>query len=208
MALSATVLGNLIITDLEALGYSSNTISNISNGVAKGIIDYMIGAQFLTTDTGIGKGGSGSGTGIFGLPGIGIVHWTLYTINITVDDSSIIGPNAVEFMNIIAKNYTIVMQSATLTATDPDVGSGTGTIRGGSFALNSLELASSINNNMPHGQFFGLKNSIYFKARPLFCSGLARGIIGGLQKYSQASITITGGSGSSPSTGMGVVTIS
>ena len=194
MALSATILGSLIDGELLSQGATGIKRTIFSNAIASGIVTYMKTVSFTTVDVGVGSGGNGTGTGITGLSSATMVSFALSAMSST-------GSKAAPLMAAIMEAVVLHLGQATLTSSDPGVGSGSGTITPGNIAVVTSNMAAAIVSALEESGAKGNKRSDLANA-------IATGICTDILASGVGTVTISGGSGTSPSAGSGNGTIS
>lgn len=195
MALSSITLGSLIDTNLQGDGAVGPNRTIFSNAIAKGVVNSLVGSTFTTSDSGIGTGGTGSGTGITDLNSTTMRTTTLNTMSST-------GVNAPGMMTAIMNAVVSHLNTdTTLTTTNPSVGNGTGIINIGSFSVTIGTMSNSILSEL---ELSGAEG----ENRQNLALSIATGIVNNMLSSGTGTVTISGGTGSSSSSGTGTGVIS
>jgi len=196
MALSASVLANLIETNLQGYGANGSNLSKFCIAVATGIVMSIVGQSFTTLDVGTVPGtGAGTGVGITGLS-----QSTMVNLALAVMVSR--GSNAANLMNAIMMAVVTHLGTASLSTIDTPVFLGTGTVVVGSITVVEGAMASNILTQMQgqgaHGS--NLSN---------LCTAIATGIASNILSAGTGTLVITGSPSGVPvpGTGTGVGTI-
>jgi hypothetical protein len=194
MSLSPSVLSSLIKSNLQANGAQGYNLQKFCDALAQGILSPIIGATFITSDSGLVSGsGNGAGIGIMGLsPSI--------IASLALADMFSRGSNAGKLMQSIADaTVTHLSTSATLVSTDAPVYSGTGIIVIGSIPITVNEMTSTIDGALSSQGAHG-------RNRTKLAHAIATGIVTNIISSGTGTLTITGtgiptGSGTGTGTG-------
>ena len=172
MALSASTLGNLILTNMHAFGAKGKNLPAFCNAVGTGIVMSIVGKSFVTIDTGTVPGhGTGIGTGIMG-PQSSVMEEIALSLMPTR------GINAPKLMNAIMNATSSHLLDASLITVDTPVFQGSGIVTVGSITVVESEMASNIDSQLFLAQAHGVNRTI-----------LARAIAGGVAQQILASGT-------------------
>jgi hypothetical protein len=198
MALSASILANLIQTNLQNFGAKGNNLTKFCNAIATGVVTSIVGQSFTTLDTGTITG-SGTGTGI-GITGLSASDMEQIALSLM----SSRGSNAANLMNAIMNAVVTHLSNATTLMTiDAPVYLGTGTIVIGSFTITASEMGHNIDSQL------ALQGAIGSN-RTQLANVIAAGIVENILSSGTGTLVITG-SGSPPplsGTGTGIGTLS
>jgi hypothetical protein len=191
MALSDSILGSLIDTNLSAFGANGSNRTLFCNKVAKGIVMSIVGKSFSTNDVGTTPGsGTGTGTGITGL-----VSSLMVSSAIAVLPSTGVNANKL-FTAIMNAVVSHLASAAELNSTHSPVYTGTGTIVIGSITVSIPEMANNIKAQLLGAGAIGVNLTI-------LCTAIATGIVTGILTGGTGSVTITGDAPPSPVPGTG-----
>lgn len=198
MALSASVLGGLIDSNLESEGATGYNKTKFSDAVGAGIVESIIGKAFVTNDVGLTVGiGVGIGTGIVGLSDSDM-------ISIALSQMATQGKNAFKLMKAIMDAVITELGNATLTTADAPVFLGVGTVNTGTIAVIESEMAFNIDTQLAN---VGAKG----KNRTNLSKAIAAGVCRQIISNGTGTVTITGSPTIPipvPGTGVGAGTIS
>lgn len=180
MALSATVLANLIQTNLQNVGANGSNLSVFCNAVAAGIVLSIVGQTFNTLDVGfVTNPGTGNGIGITGLS-----DTAMSSMAINAMPSH--GDNAMALMNsIMEATVSHLSSAAVLSSTDTLVYSGTGNIILGTFSITLAVMKDNIMNQLLSVGANGSNLSV-------LCNAIATGIVNEILSTGTGMVTITG----------------
>ena len=195
MALSASVLANLIETTFRAPPYNANgtNLSRFCLAISTGVVNSIVGKSFITVDVGSVAGvGVGAGIGISGL-----VSNTMQTTALNTMTRQ--GPNAAKTMKVIMDSVVTHLGSATLVSADTPVFVGAGTITVGSIAVNVSEMQNNILIQL-NGQGASGSN------RSNLALAIATGIVNEILAAGTGTLVITGTPSGTPSPGVGAGT--
>lgn len=138
MALSGSVLGSLIDSNLTSAGAVGSNRTIFCNALGNGIVNHIVGSSFTTTDTGTTPGsGTGTGTGIVGLTSSNMVSVAIATMSST-------GVNANPLMQAIMDAVVTHLNDASLSSTHAPVVIGAGIVDIGSISVTSGGMKSTI----------------------------------------------------------------
>lgn len=195
MALSATVLGNLIDTNLNIYGAVGINRTIFSNAIATGIVNHIVGAVFITTDIGTGTNGTGLGNGVTSLSAVNMRNIAIATMIST-------GINAQPTMDAIMQAVVNHLSSASiLTSTHPQVGFGSGIINVGTIGVTIGGMEAAINAALNVVGANGVN-------RQNLSLSIATGVVTDILASGTGTVVISGGSGTGGSGGTGTGTIS
>jgi hypothetical protein len=195
MSLSATILGNLIDSNLSGFGAIGSNRLIFSNAVAAGIILTLVGKSFTTSDSGSTSGsGTGAGIGLTGMNSSIMTSLAIATLPTTGVNAS---PLMQSIMNAVVSHLG---SNATLTSSHSPVYSGSGTIIIGSIPITITEMSGNIDSQLSLAGAAGSN-------RTVLSTAIATGIVTQILTSATGIVTISGsGSGSSGSgSGTGVI---
>jgi hypothetical protein len=196
MALSASVLGSLIDSNLASAGAHGINRTKFCDAVAKGIVESIVGQSFVTADVGVVTGaGTGIGTGVTSLDSSAMTTTALATMSRQ-------GINAFKLMNAIMTAVVSHLSSAaSLSSIDAPVFTGTGTIVIGSWSITESLMESNIIAELDAVGAHGVN-------APNLSKAIATGIVTNILADGTGTLVITGSGGTpSPGTGSGTGTI-
>lgn len=196
MALSATVLANLIKTNLLANDANGENLTKFCNAVGLGIVQSISGKAFTTSDFGTVPGfAMGTGTGITGLTSSLMQSAAIAAMSST-------GVNAAKLMqSIMDATVQHLSTAAALNSVHTFVWDGTGTIDIGSIAVTIPNMASNIDAALAAEDATGYK-------RADLALAIATGIVSNILAAGSGTVTIVGfGTDGGPAAGSGTGTI-
>ena len=191
MALSASVLGSLIDSNLSGFGANGSNRTIFSNAVAAGIIMSIVGKVFTTLDSGnISGSGTGIGTGIVSINSTPMTSVALAAFPTTGINASYL------IQSIMNAVVTHLGSSAVLISSHSPVYSGTGTIIIGSIPVSISEMAGNIDSQLGSAGAAGSNRTVLSNA-------IASGIVTEILSAATGTVIITGSPSGTPSAGSG-----
>ena len=179
---------------LAGKGFTGSRLSDFTDAIGNGSVNYLIGKGFTTSDVGTTPGaGAGIGTGISGFS-VGSISSNIYAKAVSYFGTS--GSKLLDICDSLETTFISEMANATLTSTHAPVYLGSGVVDIGSIAVVGSAWGSSIESEGSGSGFIGNK-------WPDFALAIGEGQAEETVNQGTGTVTITGGGTPPPVPGTG-----
>lgn len=199
MPLSGAAWSSTLQASLASKGFTGNRLQDFTDAIGFGTVDYLIGKQFTTNDSGLVPG-SGVGVGV-GLTGFVVGNLSSLIFSKSVSYFGSQGNRLQDICDSLEETFISELANTQLDSTHSPVFSGIGNIIIGSLTVDGASLSISIDNEGSGNGFIGNQWPNFAKAIGEAQAEILLSEATGIVNISGSGGPPSGGSG----TGIGVI---